>query len=101
MVLVKNKLGEEVEFSGTKLKVGEQKNVNIDGYKKTSRILLTPVEGDSTEMTDDYLDQNAKTVRKSLREDDLSDKTLENLLEAEKNDKDRKTVKSQIKKKME
>jgi len=101
MVLVKNNLGEEVEFEGANLKHGEEKNVNIKDFK-IGKIVLVPVDsGDTADMIDDYLDQNARTVRKSLREDDLEQETLERLLKLEKNEKNRKTVIQEIEKKME
>lgn len=101
MVLVKNKLGEDVEFVGTKLKANEEKNVNIKGFKRDGKIVLVSMEDqDSYEMSDDYLDQNARTVRKSIRNDDLSEGVLKNLLETEKKGKNRKTVKKEIKKRL-
>lgn len=45
---------------------------------------------------DDYLDQNARTVVKSLKEDNPPKEFLEELYKKEKNDKNRKSVIKEI-----
>lgn len=57
-------------------------------------------ETDLDKLANDYLDQNARTVIKSLREDNLSDNMLKTLKKEEEADKDRVTVKRQIDKEL-
>lgn len=52
-------------------------------------------------MLDGYLNQNARTVISSLKEDDLSVKKLKQLKDIEESNKDRKTVKAEIDKQIE
>lgn len=47
---------------------------------------------DADKMIDNYLSQNAKTVAKEIREDDLSDTTLAKLRDYEEQNENRKTV---------
>ena len=80
-------------FTATKFK-STKKIVPIEETPKEKTI--EPKKTVKDKMLDNYLDQNARTVIKALQEDNFDDDTLADLLELEKTDKDRKTVKEAI-----
>ncbi len=63
--------------------------------KKLYRLLIF-----YSKITNDYLDQNARTVVKAIKEDNPPKEFLEELLEGEKSGKNRNSVIKQIKEKL-
>ncbi len=77
----------------------------VGGYwffrRKGPEAILSPTQSrDYHKSADDFLDQNANTVVKAIREDALSDQFLNVLLEEEKQGKNRKRVLNQIRREL-
>lgn len=87
-------------------KVGDSEELDSEGTTEDSQGEVSEEpeedsEGESSSLLDDYLERNARTVVKNVKEDDLSEEQLEELLELEEAGKDRVSVVKAIKSRLE
>jgi len=82
------------EFIDKAKKAGARVSLPFEakGFKSTKSQLKVEESNEKNKLLDDYLNQNAKTVVKSIKEDGLEEETLGKLLELESVGKNRKTV---------
>ncbi len=97
----KNRL-KEINSSGwSGMKYDTYRNELRKLYKEIISLLGgKETEEDLSRFTNDYLNQNSRTVLKSLDEDNLSQEFLEELLKEEKKNKNRKTVLKKLKERL-
>ena len=91
IVISKDNIGgfiEKARAAGAKINLP----FSAKGFKSTKKPVNVEVGESGDKMLDNYLDQNAKTVVKAIKEDSLEKETLGKLLELESIGKNRKTV---------
>lgn len=72
-----------------------------DSSKKKKEEVKIVTKDNSDPLLDDYLNQNSYVVRRSIRNDDLSDSQIKKLIKIEEEDKNRKSVLKALKDKLE